>query len=145
MALGKQNAHPAWEYHGSDHLYPCSIPTAAEVRFPQSVHSAWKDRALELLISCSSSNSISSHSVSVKRQILNYNPKMGETSSSQKLCNSHEESQLMSYNCVLGKTGNKGTSSLYSGSHKSQTSFFPYSSQSLDLEGESIHPINKVC
>lgn len=72
-------------------------------------------------------------------------PKMGETSSSQKLCISDEESQLTSHNCVLGKTGNKATASPYSGSHKSQTSFFPHSSQSLDLEGKSIHPINKVC
>lgn len=66
-------------------------------------------------------------------------------SSSQKLCSSDEESQLVSYNCILGKMGNKATCSPYTGSHKSQTSFFPHSSQNLDLEGKSIHPINKVC
>lgn len=73
-----------------------------------------------------------------------YNPKMVGTSSSQNLCNSDEERQLMSYNCVLGNTDNKAAPSPYSGSHKSQTSFFPRSSQSLDLEGKSIHPINSL-
>lgn len=145
MALDKQNSCPVWEYCGSVPLSPCSIPMAPEVLFAQSVHYVWKDGALELLTSCSSSNSISSQFMSVKRQTLSHNPKMVGTSSSQKLCNSDEKRQLMSYNCVLGKTGNKAAPSPYSGSHKSQTSFFPHSTQSLDLEGKSIHPINKVC
>lgn len=146
MALVKQNSCPVWEYCGNVPLslqYPnSSIP---EILFAQAVHYIWKNGALELLTSCSSSNSISSHSTSVKRQTLSYNPKMVGTSSSQKLCNSDEKRQLTSYNCVLGKTGNKAAPSPHSGSHKSQTSFFPHSTQSLDLEGKSIHPINKVC
>ncbi|XP_027745674.1 transcription factor SOX-6 isoform X1 [Empidonax traillii] len=42
-----------------------------------------------------------------------------------------------------GKTGNKATPSPYSGSHKSQTSFFPHSSQSLDLEGDN-YPVQFI-
>ncbi|XP_014731762.1 PREDICTED: uncharacterized protein LOC106853190 isoform X1 [Sturnus vulgaris] len=70
-----------------------------QVCFAQPVHCVWKERAL---VSCSSSNSISSRSVSVKRQISSYNPKMGGTSPSQELSNSDKESQLMFYNRVLG-------------------------------------------
>ncbi|XP_037995294.1 transcription factor SOX-6 isoform X9 [Motacilla alba alba] len=42
-----------------------------------------------------------------------------------------------------GKTGNKAAPSPYSGSHKSQTSFFPHSSQSLDLEGDN-YPVQFI-
>ncbi|XP_017665255.1 PREDICTED: transcription factor SOX-6 isoform X7 [Lepidothrix coronata] len=42
-----------------------------------------------------------------------------------------------------GKTGNKATPSPYSGSHTSQTSFFPHSSQSLDLEGDN-YPVQFI-
>ncbi|KAM4899058.1 transcription factor SOX-6 isoform 6-T8 [Sylvia borin] len=42
-----------------------------------------------------------------------------------------------------GKMGNKATPSSYSGSHKSQTSFFPHSSQSLDLEGDN-YPVQFI-
>ncbi|XP_041271041.1 transcription factor SOX-6 isoform X3 [Pyrgilauda ruficollis] len=42
-----------------------------------------------------------------------------------------------------GKAGNKAAPSPYSGSHKSQTSFFPHSSQSLDLEGDN-YPVQFI-
>ncbi|XP_054491971.2 transcription factor SOX-6 isoform X3 [Agelaius phoeniceus] len=42
-----------------------------------------------------------------------------------------------------GKTGNKVSPSPYSGSHKSQTSFFPHSTQSLDLEGDN-YPVQFI-
>ncbi|XP_027556828.1 transcription factor SOX-6 isoform X7 [Neopelma chrysocephalum] len=42
-----------------------------------------------------------------------------------------------------GKMGNKATPSPYSGSHTSQTSFFPHSSQSLDLEGDN-YPVQFI-
>ncbi|XP_051659920.1 transcription factor SOX-6 isoform X6 [Manacus candei] len=42
-----------------------------------------------------------------------------------------------------GKTGNKATPSPYCGSHTSQTSFFPHSSQSLDLEGDN-YPVQFI-
>ncbi|XP_071283991.1 transcription factor SOX-6 isoform X6 [Agelaius tricolor] len=42
-----------------------------------------------------------------------------------------------------GKTGNKAAPSPYSGSHKSQTSFFPHSTQSLDLEGDN-YPVQFI-
>ncbi|KAJ7412502.1 Transcription factor SOX-6 [Willisornis vidua] len=42
-----------------------------------------------------------------------------------------------------GKTGNKATPSPYPGSHKSQTSFFPHSSQSLDMEGDN-YPVQFI-
>nr|XP_041572722.1 transcription factor SOX-6 isoform X7 [Taeniopygia guttata] len=42
-----------------------------------------------------------------------------------------------------GNTENKAAPSPYSGSHKSQTSFFPHSSQSLDLEGDN-YPVQFI-
>ncbi|XP_066176918.1 transcription factor SOX-6 isoform X6 [Sylvia atricapilla] len=42
-----------------------------------------------------------------------------------------------------GKMGIKATPSPYSGSHKSQTSFFPHSSQGLDLEGDN-YPVQFI-
>ncbi|XP_021381281.2 transcription factor SOX-6 isoform X7 [Lonchura striata] len=42
-----------------------------------------------------------------------------------------------------GNTDNKAAPSPYSGSHKSQTSFFPRSSQSLDLEGDN-YPVQFI-
>ncbi|XP_064513512.1 transcription factor SOX-6 isoform X7 [Pseudopipra pipra] len=42
-----------------------------------------------------------------------------------------------------GKTGNKATPSPYSGSHTSQTSFFPHSSQGLVLEGDN-YPVQFI-
>ncbi|KAM4777674.1 transcription factor SOX-6 isoform 10-T19 [Cyanocitta cristata] len=42
-----------------------------------------------------------------------------------------------------GKMGNKAPPFPYSGSHKKQTSFFPYSTQSLDLEGDN-YPVQFI-
>lgn len=91
-----------------------------EVRFPLSAHYAWKCRswsmwsvtALPLLFPIilwlyKESVQVAVWDPYVKRQVLSYNPQMGKPSSNQKLCESDEESQFVSSNCVLGNMGSK--------------------------------------